>query len=532
MSATEDRSIIIRGTKFEGSCPIVILGPNGSGKSTLGQEISSQNNPCGRISAKRMISLPDQLQLQTEDQAIQNYNQQEKHAKDNIRVYSSEIQQLLNKLFAEENADALQYRNSAKIAQGPLERPQENKFEKVLRLWKEVFEDREISKVGGKLEIRAKHVTDNEATYAVSSMSDGEQVALYMIARSVAAESGYLVIDEPELHLHPALAKRLWDVIENTRPEIRFVYITHDMSFAESRRQAIYIILRPKKPIEIIMDKDAFPDDIFTFLLGAASATNKSNKVIFCEGVPGGIDEQVYKAWFSDKNLTVIASGGCESVVACVEAIKTGAILKGTTAIAVIDRDDRPDEDIQHLRSKNVVVLGFSEIESVLVSKQIFFEVGKLTGEANLENKYQEFIEKTRRALSPQKNARILARSKKSAEWRMYARFGEIKNDSNIETVKGNFSEACNSIPQDINAEVIFLKETTTVENAIEDSLLMLQIFPGKSIIGVAAETLGVNIQVYKNMACKSIGETADRTVLEKGLAHLFISQNPGSGII
>ncbi|MDQ9247827.1 AAA family ATPase, partial [Escherichia coli] len=65
----------------------------------------------------------------------------------------------------------------------------------------------------------------------------------YLIAQAlVAAESSLLVIDEPELHVHPSVTSRLWDEIEAARKDCAFIFITHDLHFAAARTAQKYVI--------------------------------------------------------------------------------------------------------------------------------------------------------------------------------------------------------------------------------------------------------------------------------------------------
>lgn len=98
-------------------------------------------------------------------------------------------------------------------------------------------------------------------SYQPNQLSDGELVSFYMIARILDSTAKILIIDEPEIHMHPFLAKSLWDALEDARPDIKFIYITHDYSFAESRREADYLIVRPGQEPEVLKNGNSFPPE-------------------------------------------------------------------------------------------------------------------------------------------------------------------------------------------------------------------------------------------------------------------------------
>ena len=70
-------------------------------------------------------------------------------------------------------------------------------------------------------------------------MSDGERVALYLIAQCLCIpQNKTIIIDEPEIHLHRSIMNKLWAEIEKNRPDCLFVYITHDTQFAANHIQS------------------------------------------------------------------------------------------------------------------------------------------------------------------------------------------------------------------------------------------------------------------------------------------------------
>jgi len=60
-------------------------------------------------------------------------------------------------------------------------------------------------------------------------------------------DTSIFLIDEPEAHLHRGITDKLWNEIERIRPWSLFIYATHDLSFATTRRQAEIIYLEKYK---------------------------------------------------------------------------------------------------------------------------------------------------------------------------------------------------------------------------------------------------------------------------------------------
>ena len=66
---------------------------------------------------------------------------------------------------------------------------------------------------------------------------------------------------------------RLWDAIEQARPDCTFVYITHDLGFAASRRGATKIWLREydddKWEWEAVPETDVLPEPLLLEVMGS-----------------------------------------------------------------------------------------------------------------------------------------------------------------------------------------------------------------------------------------------------------------------
>lgn len=91
------------------------------------------------------------------------------------------------------------------------------------RIWKSVFPQRDIKLDDAKV---TAVYSDNEGSreYKGRDMSDGERVALYLIAQTLCVpKNKTIIIDEPEVHLHRSIMNRLWTAIENERQDCLFI---------------------------------------------------------------------------------------------------------------------------------------------------------------------------------------------------------------------------------------------------------------------------------------------------------------------
>ncbi|MEI9907281.1 MAG: hypothetical protein WDO06_04610 [Actinomycetota bacterium] len=86
--------------------------------------------------------------------------------------------------------------------------------------------------------------------------------------------------------------------MEGERPDIRFVYVTHDLSFALSRSNVQYALANPNSGLKILPLEVDLPSDIAEILLGSASLSFYASRVIFTEGTANSLDNAFYDAWF------------------------------------------------------------------------------------------------------------------------------------------------------------------------------------------------------------------------------------------
>ena len=130
-------------------------------------------------------------------------------------------------LFTEEWEVNTKYRQNSLSSQERAA-PPETKLDVLKRIWEATLPHRKLIIRGGKVE--AQSPGDAAVPYSGSQMSDGERVIFYLIGQALSApQSGIIIKDEPEIHLHKAVQSRLWDSIQAQRPDCLFVYLTHDV---------------------------------------------------------------------------------------------------------------------------------------------------------------------------------------------------------------------------------------------------------------------------------------------------------------
>lgn len=237
-----------------------------------------------------------------------------------------------------------------------------------------------IKKKAGVIETYPSGQVEN--SYNGSEMSDGERVIFYLIGEVVCVpENSIIILDEPEMHIHKSLVKKLFDLIENERPDCSYIYLTHDIDFAFSRQNASKIWTKNYEnniwDYEFLNSNVTIPEKLYLEVLGSR------NPVLFIEGDGSSIDYQLYQQVFSDFTLKPL--GSCEKVINTVKAFNEQNGFHHIKSNGVIDRDRRKENDIVRLNNKNIWVLDVAEAENLLLIEEIVKAVANHMGENETE---------------------------------------------------------------------------------------------------------------------------------------------------
>lgn len=336
-------------TTIEYERTVVIVGANGSGKTRLGAWLENplsvaqagggggvgrgfkRHADVYRIGALRALDLGEQAERKDSTVATQALHrgsqgpgsERSRVQGDPIVGQHTDFNLLLSALFAEKTDLAEQYMAKGEATKGEPGVPPKPKLTTLKETWERVFSERCLEI--GSYTIKAALVGGG-VTYGASRLSDGERVGFYLIGQALLAPaSALIVVDEPEIHLHESIQGELWDAIENARTDCRFVYITHDLGFAASRRTAAKVVLFDySAPTDadsvgtwtwaLVPSTEDFPEDAKLRILGSRRPT------LFCEGIAGGRDHDILTALFPDRY--VVPVGGWEEVARAVSSFK------------------------------------------------------------------------------------------------------------------------------------------------------------------------------------------------------------------
>lgn len=281
---------------------------------------------------------------------------------------STQLDRLMSLLVHDEMVNLFRYK--AAHAAGMGARLEPTRLDRVIDLWQEVFPDNRILIESGQI-LFSRPSDDDSSAYSAMKLSAGEKAVIYYVGATLyAPEDAVIIVDSPEMFLHPSLMQSLWNRVELLRRDCAFVYVTHDLSFASSRSDATTIWVRQFDPSSVAWDYELIPphsrlsDEIYLTIMGSRKP------VLFIEGDGvNSIDARLYPLIFKD--YSVQSLGSCNKVI---EAVRTFNDLSGFHHLdsrGIVDRDRRDEKEVEYLRHKHIMVPNVAEIENILMLEEV-----------------------------------------------------------------------------------------------------------------------------------------------------------------
>ncbi|MDE5607845.1 MAG: DUF4435 domain-containing protein [Muribaculaceae bacterium] len=252
-------------------------------------------------------------------------------------------------------------------------------LDSLISLWREIYPNHNILLDSTQFAFTRDDSTD-DSPYSAGRLSDGERAVLYLIAAMLYAPAGAVVlVDSPEMFLHPTVMQSLWNRLEQLRPDCTMVYTTHDFEFASTRQGASVIWVRDYYPVNSQWDYEILPpgsplsDEMYMSLIGARKP------VLFIEGDGvRSIDSKLYPLIFKD--YTVKSLGSCNKVIEATRTFNDLNTLHHMVSRGIVDRDRRDAGEVDYLRRKNILVPDVAEIENLLLLEEVVRAVASARG--------------------------------------------------------------------------------------------------------------------------------------------------------
>ena len=493
----------------------VVVGANGSGKSTLASTI--KNNFSEKVGivipAQKLLIIPTFDSVPNLEKSISEYRKFEANIIDSkitynlsyndtipyeeTRKYGADYKYILNAFFAEKtHTESIIHRKLKENRCVNIEEYSPIKLDKAINLWNFLIEHREMFyDDNNNLKIKVKESLEEYPAY---KMSDGEKNIFFLIGRVLlASDDAIIIIDEPEMYLHKAIVNKLWDILEEERRDCKFIYLTHDLEFASSRKANKYWIkdfqFPSKWEIKPIPEND-IPDSLLMKILGSRK------KILFCEGKKSSLDIQIYEILFP--NYTIIPLEGCSNVINYTRAFNK-IPNKNSTAIGIVDRDFRTDEQINKFSDENIYVYSVAEIENLFLLEDFIQIFAKNKKERiDIENLKEKVIDK----LEKDKELQI---SNYVTSYINYV-FSEehVKKAENKQEIENNFHKFITKIEID----KLYNKRREEIEKIIneKDYSKAIKVYNNKGLLDVVENLLRYKPNTYRFKALDILREEED----------------------
>lgn len=456
----------------------VLVGANGSGKSSFARQtrqILGRN--VAIISAQKVFYLSRVTNVtlgKSSRSNVWSFQNQDKLYKN--EGFSNQIEQDLNNVFkslVEEDNECKGKFYDSYDNKNPTQKPTTT-LQKVIEIWNRLLIHRKLSYSEGYLTV----IPESGDSYDFMYLSDGEKAIFYYIAHVlIAQKKSYIIVDEPENHLHLALVAKLWDTLELEREDCQFIYLTHNLEFANTRTNSKKIWMKSfTSPAtwdmqEIDSNKE-IPQVLYMELLGSRKP------ILFCEGKNSSYDINLYTKLFP--NYTVIPADGHMQVINFTRAFNASTAIHGNHAIGIIDGDFHTQEQKVKWENKNIYCVEAQEVENILCD-DILLKCAK-----NQYTASEEDYQKAKKRMFELLSREIEKQAVDYATQRIneYLESNLLKKEPTSESLKTNLANLL-SLPG-LNVDSLILERKELIQRIIEtkDYDLGIRTFNYKGLIG------------------------------------------------
>ncbi|WP_161794908.1 AAA family ATPase [Pseudomonas sp. W15Feb9B] len=211
------------------------------------------------------------------------------------------------------------------------------------------------------------------AVYSFARMSDGERAALIFAAEVVAApDEAIFLIDEPELHLHPAIVVPLLKALIAERPKCGFVICTHELGLPSTSIESKIILVRGCEwsgnvveswQVDVLDAPEEIPEWLRVDLIGSRQ------KILFIEGTTNSLDHPLYSLLFP--KVSVRSRESCREVMRAVDGLRAMEKMHRAQAFGLIDHDGMDEKQVLDFESHGIYPLPIFAVESLYYSADV-----------------------------------------------------------------------------------------------------------------------------------------------------------------
>lgn len=327
-----------------------------------------------------------------------------------------------------------------------------------------VFEDLQLTSIGNPLENGNFYFTKGRSeNFYYKNLSAGEKSAfdllLDLVIKAAFFDNTVYCIDEPEIHMHTAVQSKLLSEMYNLIPNDSQLWLsTHSIGMLKAAKEIeesypntvcflnftdidfdAHVIIRPSTIDATIWNR------FLELAFGDFAKLIAPQKVVFCEGSVQGkayknFDAQIYGRIFASKypDTSFVSIGSCSELEDDdnISMKIISQVLKNSTIIKIVDRDDKSEGEINDLKAKGIKVLNKRHIECYLLDDEI---ITKLCISQNKEDKITECLNAKNQAITESIEKGHPVDDIKSATGKIYTELKRLLSLTKCGNTKGAF---------------------------------------------------------------------------------------------
>lgn len=504
---------------------VVLLGANGSGKSRLlrglasAPTINGKPRPVVYVEGGRAILFPDAIDVGINPEDFKQTSDLKSRLQLLLAILEIERHEFVSEY------SALLYKWAEKM-DGPKPEEKVSRLKRINDVFSRLLPRRAFSMTPKHrtpltdkraLRLRNWYLDNNGVSYDIGTISDGEKQVLCLLGdvSELSPPGALIIVDEPELNLHPGLAMNLWNEIERRKSDALFVYATHSISFAMRPNVTDILVLGDSQqtPVHLTDLRSSTNVDWEPFL-GAIPAFISSQRVLAVEGQGDKSFDKEFYQWVVGSDITVVNVGSCDRVKSAMNHEGVWEKVGSVRVCGIVDRDYRTETRLSDFETSGCHVLKCHEAESYLCDPELLRDAAKLSGH---QRTAEDFIDRMasicESRITPVALKRTIAKSEirlavgkeKGESWPKDRDAGKAILDKWIsdEIVRANNFEA--------NTQQAYAAEYELCQRAVagRDVTAMLAIFPGKEMLPALAQLAGFT---SKEVLLKSVADNLSPT--------------------
>ena len=221
--------------------------------------------------------------------------------------------------------------------------------------------------------------------FVVEVNGSGIKEALRLLLDIEFEDPDLLLVEEPEMHLHPGLETAMMRHLEQVSQRRQVFITTHSTNFLDTAdSQKIFLVSKSGSTTTNLLERDEIEEQVPVELGIRLSSFFIYDRLVFVEGPS---DEEIIRAWaftlgvnLDQSNVGFIHMGGSRNLSYFANGTSLSFLSKrGVKMWFLIDRDERDEDDIKRIKEVlgddvDSSVLNKREIENYLMHSRILAE--------------------------------------------------------------------------------------------------------------------------------------------------------------